>query len=1245
MNTTMTRTDAAVPTPKELASTYIRQCLGGGDGSGGNDLLDSSSTLSLTAKLGALQTIQYSLSSCFHDSNANEEVIQAALVPTNEWLNFLVRGGCGDGSNKETLNAVAEKEKEEDELFALRDGLIACLVEGCHYSSDHHNDNNPTSVVDNNYTSSSTEANDDEDTQSNTAIAVVAAATAKIIESSLICLTYLISLRSASDTTTESSLVSSSSPPPLQNKRTRNKTKKEEKGEENVIAPIFGHDFVMKIAPDIVMALKLSSSSSATDEKTRENYNNHDGVSQAACELLIALLNPNRPRNEMCLEEVRELILLPACCSSSTFSTTPFSSFQAAAAAVGSNSATEEGNVPTTTTTTNILVVARIAQVLSSSIIAGVEYTVPVADYSDIEELSMRRETATLNWLQNMRDVMFVIGSVCSHSLLSLSLESNDKMMYGQVILDAIREIHFIAAFAVESQLETLLDDKSAVIISRLTTSEEGGDDKKCNMSLSMESNNSSDLNLDDMKTELGQTASSTEVAIAPLYATIARPPVVLTTAKQLDSLLLVITDKLSTTDAELWDERLDALITLECILAGGIITLSADVRYSFIERIRIMNISAQFIDLRSQITNQACRVIVAMSYEYRDYVVDDAQLNQMIQQFVETCIPSILTLCMSGTRLMATQGTSCLMCLTSACGSIGYPRIIPRLCDEVLGPKVHKNRKRGSVIALSCALRVWDPVCFLKYIDHLTKAVKEGVTNRDPTVRDEGRKLYWAMRTCCEETEFAVQNMFDSQSREMKNLMKERLYIDTDWEDGGSMSKLVQTGVLDKLSVDECGTEKMPSTRSHIPPAAASIPANSNNTKRPVSARLKAQHGTPFKSQKVPTPMKSATSACASGVLSPMKRPPTANNGTASQLLTPNVESTNATRSLSGNKSINCNQGSSSKLPPQARSSLAAPLHMSREEKENSTVTLARSVKHSKYNNYNPASPIATESSLVNLLSPLSINKPQNTSDVLGDIITMLSDQYSSPHQQSLGIKTLVLLAKENPLDPSWEDKFPCLLNCLLDHIRDVPVNSVNKSGSLDFMSSPMKNLSSNHQMQYLFLQAVRSLLQYIPGHFKSDDQLKSIIHCMLESTKNAPFEIVNTAENILGYLVTNGSVHPELCLQYLLPYTTRIDIDLNDKSSPSVLLSTLRTLRFVIDRISITTLRQVVPSLLTLFHTTLCHKSVDMRKATVFILVEIQVVLGDECQLLDELSEYQRKLVHVYVVRHPRHSRMAIN
>jgi len=47
----------------------------------------------------------------------------------------------------------------------------------------------------------------------------------------------------------------------------------------------------------------------------------------------------------------------------------------------------------------------------------------------------------------------------------------------------------------------------------------------------------------------------------------------------------------------------------------------------------------------------------------------------------------------------------------------------------------------------------------------------------------------------------------------------------------------------------------------------------------------------------------------------------------------------------------------------------------MSREEKENSIATLARSLKDSEYNNYNPASQIASKSSLVNLLIYVDLN------------------------------------------------------------------------------------------------------------------------------------------------------------------------------------------------------------------------------------------------------------------------------
>jgi hypothetical protein len=80
------------------------------------------------------------------------------------------------------------------------------------------------------------------------------------------------------------------------------------------------------------------------------------------------------------------------------------------------------------------------------------------------------------------------------------------------------------------------------------------------------------------------------------------------------------------------------------------------------------------------------------------------------------------------------------------------------------------------------------------------------------------------------------------------------------------------------------------------------------------------------------------------------------------------------------------------------------------------------------------------------------------------------------------------------------------------------------------------------------------------------------------------------------------------------------------------------------LVNRIPIGSLRKVVPSLLALFRSTLCHKSVDMRKATVFILVEMHFVLGDELRL-DECTDCQRQLVRVYVESHPKKSRMMVD
>ena len=208
----------------------------------------------------------------------------------------------------------------------------------------------------------------------------------------------------------------------------------------------------------------------------------------------------------------------------------------------------------------------------------------------------------------------------------------------------------------------------------------------------------------DDEEVEDGDEAALEEACtLPPIYANIPKPPAILSTLKSLESMLTGISTSLATKDAELWDERLDALIDLERILAGGVVNHSPEGRYMFIEKLRKMPLEDQFTDLRSQITQQACRVIVATAFEYRDYVAEDAQLNQTVSHFVDCCVhPAILNLCKSGTRIMATQGMNCIMCIMSVCGTIGYARTVPRFCEEIVGKKVHANRKRGSVIALT---------------------------------------------------------------------------------------------------------------------------------------------------------------------------------------------------------------------------------------------------------------------------------------------------------------------------------------------------------------------------------------------------------------------------------------------------------------------------------------------------------------------------------------------------------------
>ena len=128
-----------------------------------------------------------------------------------------------------------------------------------------------------------------------------------------------------------------------------------------------------------------------------------------------------------------------------------------------------------------------------------------------------------------------------------------------------------------------------------------------------------------------------------------------------------------------------------------------------------------------------------------------------------------------------------------------------------------------------------------------------------------------------------------------------------------------------------------------------------------------------------------------------------------------------------------------------------------------------------------------------------------------------------------------------------------------------------------------------------------------------------------------------MHTAERALQNL---SSSNPDASFGCLLPYVRSDGIDPDDASNPPALLSALRTLRCLVDRVRGDALAAALPSLLPLFRETVCHRSVDMRKATVFVLVELHFVLGDGLDL-GGMSDCHRRLVDMYVDRHPKRVR----
>ena len=789
--------------------------------------------------------------------------------------------------------------------------------------------------------------------------------------------------------------------------------------------PLFGHDFADGISPDVLRALG-------------------DGVaSGAASDLVSALLDVDRPRNEACGAAVRDAVLTPA---------------------------TDVGGAG------NDRSAAAAAGILSAAIVGGTEP--PGAEGMDPEELAMRRETAALGRMQDLRDALANVGRACAAELR--------KGGGGGPLLDCLRSIHEVAPFAVESQLETLLgEDEAGAIAARLGGDSDGvgrADDEGAD-GLDASADMSEDGDLAALNDELRRCDG-----LPPLYDGMAGGPIAAASAGDVEGIMADVAGRMGDDGPDAWDSRLAALVDVERLLAGGVLSSPGGLpaASAFVECLRRTALPDQFLDLRSQITGQACRVLVALAYESRGGGPDGTggddddrllrgRVSSAASHVVEACVPGVLDLCKSGTRLMAKQGADCLGALCAVSGPSGHPRIVPRLADEVVQKRGQKGRKRGSAMGLTAALRTWDAGSLDRHADAIAAAARSAGSDRDPSVREEGRRMYWAMRSCGGAVGELAEGMYDGRSREMRTLAREREGIDAEWEEGGRLAVLAETGVPG----DGEPAKPAPAKRTSRP-ARVSVfrqKGNGNAGKRGPGSRLR-EMGAPFKSAKASTPMKTASA----GVVT--AEPPSAGGGSDA------VDGGEA--AVAAEKENAAASGTPAK---------SVGFRIFRQDRAASSPPAASSGGYT--------SPPAAGTPLVNLLaraSPLSPERiARESADPVGEIVSRLSDR-SEPGEQRLAVKALALYAKENgrdlsplPSATSGGDAYSRVMGCLLDQIAAVRDADDDMAGGGAFASPSRKGMSPRHQMQHIFLQGVRSLVQFVPVRLETGE-VRRIVDSLME-------------------------------------------------------------------------------------------------------------------------------------------------
>ncbi|NWU61834.1 CLAP1 protein, partial [Pterocles burchelli] len=224
----------------------------------------------------------------------------------------------------------------------------------------------------------------------------------------------------------------------------------------------------------------------------------------------------------------------------------------------------------------------------------------------------------------------------------------------------------------------------------------------------------------------------------------------------------------------------------------------------------------------------------------------------------------------------------------------------------------------------------------------------------------------------------------------------------------------------------------------------------------------------------------------------------------------------------------------------------------------------------------------------------------PIDHSDLVADLLKELSNHNERVEERKAALLELLKIAREDNLGV-WEEHFKTILLLLLETLGD-----------------------KDHSIRALALRVLREILRNQPARFKNYAELT--IMKTLEAHKDSHKEVVRAAEEAASTLAS--SIHPEQCIKVLCPIIQTADYPIN--------LAAIKMQTKVIERISKESLHQLLPDIIPGLLQGYDNTESSVRKASVFCLVAIYSVIGEELKPhLAQLTGSKMKLLNLYIKR----------